>query len=196
MAKYLVTAIRDVTETRTIIVDAESYEQSLDLARSKFKEDEANLSWSVNEHAVNQVFYSSDELKDPPIGAECLVQLADHTTSWVYVSFGSFTEHHQHDGYGVEDDHIFYYASDGEKELKQMMKDPVEGFLVIKYDLTYVWPTQNYYSNNGQLTARRYRITISNIETGVSKVLVESASMNQAKSEAISKLSVFDFSEC
>jgi len=86
-----------------------------------------------------------------PIGAECKIRyLDDEAELSVYISFGAFTNEYQHDGFGVDDDFIFYYASDdGEKELKSLMTPSAADFVILSYTLNYEWPTKAIYCNNG-----------------------------------------------
>lgn len=81
-----------------------------------------------------------------PIGAYCNIKFDDgDEVDGYYISFSeppSFEEDENPEGmtdkYGVNDDHIFYYAPDGEAELKTLSEpNPRNDFQILSYELEY-----------------------------------------------------------
>ena len=80
-----------------------------------------------------------------PIGAFADILFNDGgSVSGYYISFSdpaSFDEttgDYSNDAYGVRDDQIFYYAPDGEAELKALSQDnPNNDFKILSYQLDY-----------------------------------------------------------
>lgn len=192
---YLVTAVRDLTESCAVYIEASSIEESIDAAHEKINHPDFTGSWSIDVHAVNHVTFFSNPIDKSAIGAECTIRfMNDAREEQVYISFGAFTEHHQDDGFGVVDDHIFYYASAGESELKELMHDSVEGFVVLHYELIFDWPTLNMYGNNGRLIPqKRFRVAVSNLKTGECSVLVDVDNDQVEREQAIKILAEYDF---
>lgn len=72
-----------------------------------------------------------------PIGASTLVEWHDGNKENAYISFGTWNDDDEKDSHGVYDDKIFFYAHEGEPEIKAMATGYKEGFNVIDYDLIY-----------------------------------------------------------
>ncbi len=130
----------------------------------------AALNSGLHDAAVakaGKALYDSLMRQHQAIGAECRIRLLDDSTeSDVYISFGAFTEHHQHDGHGVNDDSIYYYAAAGESELKALaFSANADDFLVLSYELVYELPTKATYRNNGHAVTN-----MSSFEVCISRV--------------------------
>jgi len=187
MSKFLVTATHALTESCTISIDAINLEESLKLAREIFDDPLFQGKWEMDDFVGKDTFYTQ---KQEPIGAECLIQsLNDGTRSDVYISFGAFTEHHQHDGYGIQDDSIYYYASAGESEL-QALKLPsnAEGFVVLNYELVYEWPTKTIYKDNGFAKPSmlgNYKVQVMRAASESCEVYVQADNEESAREQAL-----------
>ena len=83
-----------------------------------------------------------------PIGAYCNILFNDgDRVDGYYISFSEPPSFEDEDGdvidgmtdaYGVNDDHIFYYAPNGEAELIELSKpNPRNDFQVVSYELEY-----------------------------------------------------------
>lgn len=77
-----------------------------------------------------------------PIGAYCNIEFDDgDTVDGYYISFSdppSLDDDLSRDQYGVPDNRIFYYAPDGEHELKLLgMDNPNNDFKILSYELEY-----------------------------------------------------------
>ena len=71
-------------------------------------------------------------------GAECVIRYqSDDTKGNVYISFGQHKPDENTDEFGVNDDHIFFYAFEGLEQLKSLMKENENGFVVVSYNLAY-----------------------------------------------------------
>lgn len=89
---------------------------------------------------------ANQENGSEPIGAVCEIKyLSEGVVSSEYFSFAGLSEGDDEcDAAGVHDDDIFYYANDGEDEIKSLMKQPFGGvneFIVISYKLNYLHPS-------------------------------------------------------
>lgn len=75
------------------------------------------------------------------IGAVCQIRFLDENQSRGdrYISFGQCNEETEVDEYGVSDNDIFFYAFEGESQLKKLMgeEDAIEEFVVLSYYLKY-----------------------------------------------------------
>lgn len=73
------------------------------------------------------------------IGAQCKLVFKDDPESILdrYISFGQHNESTDKDEYGVDDSDIFFYAHEGEKQLKVLMQNSAEEFIVKSYTLKY-----------------------------------------------------------
>ena len=133
------------------------------------------------------------------IGAECLIRNCDDgeaDTRNVYISFGAYTEHHQHDGFGVHDDFIYYYADNGENELKELMTPSAADFVVISYELVYEQPTKTLYSNNGHATPKsqfNYKVLMSRSASESCEVQVFAEDEASAREQALEIIESDDF---
>ena len=137
-------------------------------------------------------------IESRPIGAECRIQLRDDSTeSDVYISFGAFTEHHQHDGYGVNDDSIYYYASAGESELKALtLSANADDFVILNYDLVYEWPTKATYGNNGFAIPNdvgNYKVQVMRSASESCELFVKAGSEESAREQALLMVKSDDF---
>lgn len=76
-------------------------------------------------------------MKQEPIGANCLIKWLDtpDEIEEVYITFLGYEEGTP-DLSGVGDDRIFYY-SDGEHDLRSLMLEGIEDFVVVSYELCY-----------------------------------------------------------
>jgi hypothetical protein len=161
MSNFLVTATRVLTESCTISIEADNLEQSLVLAHEVF-EHPSNLGEVMCDTAITHGKWVLDDFvgkktlssrKLEAIGAECIIHHHDESEGVehkVYISFGAFTNGYQHDGFGVFDDYIYYYASEGEGELNSLISPAfASDFTVLSYELVYEWPTKTIYRNNG-----------------------------------------------
>lgn len=72
-----------------------------------------------------------------PIGAWATVEWHDGRRETGYFSFGQWNDDDNTDSYGVEDDAIFFYAHEGEPQLKKLATGFTDGFNVGGYDLVY-----------------------------------------------------------
>lgn len=72
-----------------------------------------------------------------PIGAWATVERDDDVRLTAYISFGQWNEKDNTDSYGIEDDAIFFYAHEGEPQLKKMLTGYPDGFNIDGYDLVY-----------------------------------------------------------
>lgn len=80
-----------------------------------------------------------------PIGAYCNILFDDgDRVDGYYISFGEMMDDDDaevlelYDCYGVADSRIFYYAPEGEAELKRLMEDnPHNDFKILSYELEY-----------------------------------------------------------
>lgn len=80
---------------------------------------------------------------DKVIGAWALVQyLDDGSELEVYFSFGTYDEENNVDSYGVNDDRIFFYC-EGEEDLKSLMTEGMEDFIVKGYFLEFQTTSNN-----------------------------------------------------
>jgi hypothetical protein len=71
------------------------------------------------------------------VGAQCKVAFIEspNYTHTRYISFGQYDEEKNCDEFGISDDDIFFYAFEGEKQLKQLMNDSDMDFKVLSYEL-------------------------------------------------------------
>lgn len=72
-----------------------------------------------------------------PIGAWTTVEWHDGGRETAYISFGQWNEDDNTDSYGVEDDAIFFYAHEGERQLNKLLTGYIDGFNVDGYELVY-----------------------------------------------------------
>lgn len=79
-----------------------------------------------------------------PIGAWAIIQWKDtQDESEVYISFGTWDENHldgEYDSLGNRDDEVFFYCEGGEEELKSLVGNNGEDFVVLSYDIEYTIP--------------------------------------------------------
>ena len=151
----------------------------------------AALNSGLHDAAVakaGKALYDSLMRQHQAIGAECRIRLLDDSTeSDVYISFGAFTEHHQHDGYGVHDDSIYYYASAGESELKAFtLSANADDFVILSYELVYEWPTKATYRDNGHLVTNMssFEVRISRI-AGTESCVIRLNADNEEHAQAL-----------
>lgn len=73
------------------------------------------------------------------IGAQCQLAFKDDPESILdrYISFGQHNETTNKDEFGVDDNDIFFYAHEGEGQLKALMQAGGEEFIVKSYTLKY-----------------------------------------------------------
>lgn len=73
------------------------------------------------------------------IGAQCQLAFKDDPESILdrYISFGQHNETTDKDQFGIDDEDIFFYAHEGEGQLKALMQDSGEEFIVKGYTLKY-----------------------------------------------------------
>jgi len=195
MSKFLVTATHALTESCTISIDAINFEESLKLAREIFDDPLFQGKWEMDDFVGKDTFYTQ---KQEPIGAECLIQLLnDGKRSKVYISFGAFTEHHQHDGYGVNDDSIYYYTSAGEGELQALtLPANADDFVILNYELVYEWPTKATYGNNGFAIPNdvgNYKVLVMRLASESCELLVKAGSEESAREHALLMVKSDDF---
>ena len=70
-----------------------------------------------------------------PIGANVTLKMRDSTeTITRYFSFGQYDRENNVDEFGIPDEFIYFYAFEGEKELRERVYDD---FTVEAYDLIY-----------------------------------------------------------
>lgn len=76
-----------------------------------------------------------------PIGARCLLAWVDSYDQAFgrYISFGQCDEGADTDEFGIPDTDIFFYAFEGEAQLKKLMSatHTTEDFVVLGYELVY-----------------------------------------------------------
>lgn len=92
--------------------------------------------WSILMDTKQQCFISSD----CAIGANCLMRFKDEQDAFnAYVSLSAgYDEQEDADEFGVPDSRIFFYANNGgEDDLKSLMTEGSEDFVVLGYDLLY-----------------------------------------------------------
>jgi hypothetical protein len=79
-----------------------------------------------------------------PIGAWAIIQWKDtQAEDEVYISFGTWNENEwngEYDSLGNRDDEVFFYCEDGEEELKSLVGNGNEDFVVLSYDIDYKIP--------------------------------------------------------
>ena len=79
-----------------------------------------------------------------PIGAWAIIQWKDtQEEDEVYISFGRWNENEwngEYDSLGNCDDEVFFYCEDGEEELKSLVGNSNEDFVVLSYDIDYTIP--------------------------------------------------------
>jgi hypothetical protein len=79
-----------------------------------------------------------------PIGAWAIIKWYDSgIESEVFISFGTWHENEwngEFDSFGNRDDEVFFYCEGGEEELKSLMGDSKEDFVVINYAVDYSIP--------------------------------------------------------
>jgi hypothetical protein len=79
-----------------------------------------------------------------PIGAWAIIQWKDtQAEDEVYISFGTWNENEwngEFDSLGNCDDEVFFYCEDGEEELKSLVGNSNEDFVVLSYDIDYTIP--------------------------------------------------------
>lgn len=107
-----------------------------------------------------------------PIGAICQVRFFDekHPRGERYFSFGQFIEEAEMDEYGVSDNDIFFYAHEGESQIKKFMieDDEFEEFVVLSYDLKYSNElTKNQLNYEIEITDNRESSGRLNVDVGV-----------------------------
>lgn len=73
------------------------------------------------------------------IGAHCKLVFKDNPENIRdrYISFGRHNENTKQDQYGINDEDIFYYAEQGEEELKLFLQEDHAEFIVKSYTLNY-----------------------------------------------------------
>jgi|GEM_PF-2696475 hypothetical protein len=73
------------------------------------------------------------------IGAQCKLVFKNDPESILdrYISFGQHNETTDKDQFGINDEDIFFYAHEGEGQLKALMQDSNEEFIVKSYTLSY-----------------------------------------------------------
>lgn len=73
------------------------------------------------------------------IGAQCNIVFKDDPESILdrYISFGQHNVNTNQDQFGVDDNEIFFYAHEGEEQLKALMQASEEEFIVKSYKLSY-----------------------------------------------------------
>ena len=79
-----------------------------------------------------------------PIGAWAIIKWYDSgIESEVFISFGTWHENEwggEFDSLGNRDDEVFFYCEGGEEELKSLMGNSGEDFVVVSYDIDYSIP--------------------------------------------------------
>lgn len=72
------------------------------------------------------------------IGATATIQYIDEKEpiEGVYFSFGEYDEDNNVDSYGINDLLIFFYC-EGEEDMKSLMTEGAEDFIVLSYELEY-----------------------------------------------------------
>ena len=85
----------------------------------------------------------SSEEAGVPIGAYCQIAYNKESPFTAYVSFSTYHEDAQTDGFGIDDDHVFFYV-DSEEELNQLMINGTKDFSILSYELAFLGFNQEH----------------------------------------------------
>lgn len=109
------------------------------------------------------------------IGAHCRIRYKDDgSESDVYISFSGGTDENgddiEVDGYGVPDTNIFYFADNGETEIKSLMTEGSADFVVLSYEISYL--------NKSLQDQKNHEIAISDQRRSNGQLYVDIAPIN------------------